>query len=238
MFTIKIDGLNDLKRSLGDMVEKQVKFAAAVSINKTARSVDKRLQSDMSSAFESASPYASRSTFATSASKSKLEATVGLKDKKPSGGTAPSVLLKEHFGGGLRGNKPYEKAIIALGAMPTGWRAIPGDGIRKDAYGNPNRKDIGEMLGALRSRMQIAKGKGKRMVMIGYFIVPVGARSHLTAGIYKRIGRGVIKTIFVFVKQAGYRKVIDLPRAADEVVRKEFQQNFDVAFAEAMRTAR
>jgi hypothetical protein len=238
MLTVKIEGLEELKRRLNDMGRKQVPFAAAKAITKTAKSVEKGLQGDMASAFKSASPYTQRATFSTSATKSNLTATVGLKDQKPSGGTAPSVLLKEHFTGGLRGNKPYEKAIISMAGMPAGYRAIPAGGIKKDAYGNPNRKEIGEMLGALRSRIQVFKGRGKKLALVGYFIVPVGAHSHLVPGIYKRIARGALAAMFIFVKSASYRKVLDLPRTADQIVRAEFQPNFDAAFTEAMRTAR
>lgn len=238
MLTVRIEGVEDLKRSLSDIGKKQVPFAAAKAITKTAKSVEARIQSDMAGAFKSASPYVKRATFSTSATKANLTATVGLKDQKPAGGTAPAVLLKEHFTGGLRGNKPFEKAIIALGVMPIGYRAVPGGGMKLDAYGNPSRNEIGEMLGALRTRMQVYKGRGKRVELVGYFIIPVGARSHLHPGIYKRVARGAIKAMFIFVNKAAYRKVIDMERSAREVVAREFQPTFDAAFAEAMRTAR
>lgn len=238
MITIRIEGLDELKRTISDMGRKQVPFAAAKAITKTAKAVEKRIQSDMAGAFKSASPYVKRSTFSTSATKSSLTATVGLKDQKPSGGTAPAVLLKEHFTGGLRGNKPFEKAVASLGVMPRGYRAVPGGGMKLDRYGNPSRKDIGEMLGALRTRMQVYKKRGKGVEMVGYFVVPVGAKLHLHPGIYKRIARGVIKPMFLFVAHAAYRKVMDMERSAREVVAREFQPNFDAAFSEAMRTAR
>lgn len=237
MLTVKFEGIEALKRSMSDM-QKQVPFAAAKAITKTAKSVEKRFQSDMSGAFKSASPYVKRSTFSTSATKANLTATVGLKDQKPSGGTAPAVLLKEHFTGGLRGNKPFEKAIAAMSVMPRGYRAVPGSGMKLDAYGNPSRKDIGEMLGSLRTKMQVFKGRGKKMELVGFFVVPVGVKSHLPAGIYKRGARGAIKVMFLFVTKATYRKVMDMERSAQEVVAREFNPNFDAAFAEAMRTAK
>lgn len=238
MLTVKIEGLEDLKRKLNDIGKKQVPFAAAKAITKTAKAVGQRFQSDMAGAFKSASPFVKRATFSTSATKANLTATVGLKDQKQSGGTAPAVLLKEHFTGGLRGNKPFEKAITALGGMPAGYRAVPGSGIKLDAYGNPSRKEIGEMLGSLRTRMQVFKGRGKTTELVGFFIVPVGAKSHLHAGIYKRLARGAIKAMFLFVSKADYRKVMDMERSAREVVAREFNPNFDSAFADAMRTAK
>lgn len=244
MLTVKIEGLEELKRKLSDMGAKQVPFAAAKAITKTALSVEKRFQSDMAGAFKSASKFVTsttksgKPTFVESAKKNNLTATVGLKDMKPARGTAPAVLLKEHFGGGARGRKPFEKAIQSMGVMPQGWRAMPGAGMRLNAYGNPSIKDIGEMLIGLRKSMQVWKGRGKNVVLTGYFVVPVGARSHLSPGIYRRIGREVIKPLFVFVKQASYSKVLDMKRSADEVVAREFNPNFDAAFTEAMRTAR
>src|SRR5574343_1810326 len=119
MLTVKIEGLDEVKRSLGNLGG-QVPFAAARAITQTAKSVEKKLQADMASAFKSASPYVKRATFATVATKANLSAIVGIKDQKPSGGTAPAVLLKEHFSGGQRSNKPFEKALMSMGAMPQG----------------------------------------------------------------------------------------------------------------------
>lgn len=238
MITIKMEGLDELKRSLSDMASKQVPFAAALAITKTAKSVEARLQSDMAGAFKSPSPYVKRATFTQIANKRDLTATVGIKDMKPAGGTSPSLLLKEHFTGGIRGRKPFEKAIETIGGLPHGWRAIPGEGITLDSYGNPSRKEIGEMLGSLRSKMQVFKGRGKRLILIGYFIVPVGATTHLYPGIYKRMAHQSIKPLFIFVKSAAYKKVIDFERSANEIVAREFNPNFDSAFTDAMRTAK
>ena len=237
MLTVRIEGVEELKRTLSDIGQKQLPFATALAITRTAKSVEQRLLADMSSAFKPASPYVAHSTFSTAATKQNLTATIGLKDIKPVSGTAPSVLLKEHFSGGLRGNKPFEKAITSLGGLPTGWRAIPGSGIKLDAYGNPSRREIGEMLGALRSHLQIYKGRGKRLTLTVFFVVPVGAQSNLPPGIYKRLDR-TIKAMFIFVQSARYRKVIDFERSAAQVVAREFQPAFDAAFRDAIRSAR
>ncbi len=238
MLTVKVEGMDELKKTLGEMGSRQLPFATAISITRVAKSVESRLLADMAGAFKSASPYVARSTFSTSATTQNLTATVGLKDIKPANGTAPSVLLKEHFTSGLRGHKPFEKAIASIGGLPAGWRAIPGAGIKLDAYGNPNRREIGEMLGVLRAHVQVYKGRGKRMMLTGYFIVPVGAKSHLHPGIYKRLDRAAIKAMFIFVQSARYRRVFDFGRSAAEVVAREFQPAFNTAFANAMRSAR
>lgn len=257
MITVKIEGLDELRRSLSDLHSRQVPFAAARALTKTAKSVEKRVQESMADAFSSASPYVKRATFATSATKSRLEAIIGLKDLKPSGGTAPAVLLKEHFTGGLRGNKPYEKALIALGVMPGGYRAIPGRGMRLNAYGNPTRESIRRVLeviktgqiydGGVNTVNSRSRGRQKNQADISYFLKRVGDTSwrskHLASGIYRRVyaGRGKPSAaipILLFIKQAAYRKVLDMERSAREVVEREFRPNFDVALSEAIRTAR
>lgn len=257
MLTVKIEGLEELKRTISDIGRKQVPFAAAKAITKTAKAVEKRVQSDMAGAFKSASPFVKRATFSTSATKASLTATVGLKDQKPAGGSAPAVLLKEHFTGGLRGNKPFEKALISMGVMPIGYRAIPGRGMRLNAYGNPTRESIRRVLeviktgqiydGGVNTINSRSHGRQKNQATVSYFLKKVGDRSarsnNLEPGIYRRIGEGrengrAAIPVLVFVKSAAYRKVLDMERSAREVVAREFQPNFDVAFAEAMRTAR
>lgn len=255
MLTVKIEGLEELKRKLSDMGKKQVPFAAAKAITKTAKSAEKRLQADMAGAFKSASPFVRRATFSTSATKANLTATVGLKDQKPSGGTAPAVLLKEHFTGGLRGNKPFEKALIAMGVMPGGYRAIPGSGMRLNAYGNPSREAIRRVLEVVKKgdiydgtvNTGTSRGRQKNQADISYFVKRVGDNNwrsrHLDPGIYRRIDQrrgkqGAAIPVLVFVKQAAYRKMLDMERSARDVVAREFQPNFDAAFTEAMRTAK
>lgn len=225
-------------RWLDDMQRKQVPFATAKALTDTAKDVERELQAEMASAFTSASPFTLRSTFSASATKQRLHAVVGIKDKKLAGGTAPAVLLKEHFTGGERGNKPMEKVMRSIGALPSGWLVVPGAGMPVDAYGNPKRKDVAELIGALRSGLNVHKGRGKRLQTTGYFVVPVGATSHLVPGIYKRINNRVIKPIFVFIQHAGYRRRIDLPALANRVVDRMFVPNFQRALSEALSSAR
>lgn len=232
---IKIEGLDQVKSMVGN-VGKQARYAAAVALTRTAKEVDKRLVADMQSTLDKPSPYTTRGTYSTSATPNKLEAVIGLKDKGQR--VPPALLLKEHFTGGARGNKPFELALAGMGALPRGWRAIPGQGMPLDAYGNPRRTTVREILGALRSKMHVYKGRGKRMAVVGYFVVPVGAASHLEPGIYWRSNARAIRPMFLFVQAAGYRKRFDLPRLASTVVARELPAIFDREMANAIATAR
>jgi hypothetical protein len=234
MITIKVD-TKGTERMLNDLQKRQIPFATAVALTNTGKAVEKRLRMDMGQTFDRPSPYTMKSTFSTPAKKSDLQATVGLKDKGLR--VPPAVLLKEHFSGGTRGNKPFEKALAGIGALPSGWRAIPGAGLPLDRYGNPKRNTLREIIGSLKSRSNIYRGRGKRMQLVGYFMIPVGSRSHLAPGVYIKTGRD-IKPVLIFIKSASYRKVLDLPRIAAETVDKEFNREFTKALDRALATAK
>lgn len=237
MIRVEIKGLDQVKRHLS-AVQKQARYAAARALTSTARIVEENLQGEMAGKFDRPSPYTRRATFATSASKATLTARVGIKDRAAAGGTPPAVLLKEHFGGGARGNKPMEKALASLGALPPGWRVVPGAGMKLDAFGNPPRKAVAEVLGALRTGMRVHSGRGKKATTIGYFVVKPGSHSHLAPGIYRRTNRDAIAPVLLFIQAARYVSRFNLRRIAETAVRKNFDREFARAFDQAMRTAR
>lgn len=237
--SIKVTGMDAALARLNGL-SKQMKFAAAVAMTKTAKDIEARLKGEMAGAFESASPYTARSTFSTAARKERLEAVIGIKDKAPARGTSPATILKEHFAPGTgtqRGNKPFEKALMALGVLPNGWRVVIGNAMPRDAYGNPKRAAVTEILGAMKSRMQVAKGRGKKMQLVGYFAIQPGSGSRLEPGIWWRSGRS-IKPMLIFVPAASYAQRVDLDKIGRETAQKAFDKHFDAALADAIRTAR
>lgn len=239
MIKVRLEGVEHLKRILASG-SKQVRFATAVALTRTSKGLQQDLGQELASRLESASPYTRNSTFSTGAKPANLQAVVGIKDKKPSRGTSPATILKEHFTGGRRGNKPFEVALMAMGVMPKGYRAITASGIKTDAYGNPTRAAIGELLGGLKSRMNIVGKASKRKgaTTVGYFAIQPGARSHLAPGVYKRINMRAIQPMLVFVPAAGYARRFHLPKLADRYVSRHFQPLFEAAYAQAVATAR
>jgi hypothetical protein len=228
----------DIKQTLAMLTgaQKQVTFAAAVALTRTAKRVEKELRKDLATL--DATRYTKEGTFIAPAKPAKLEAIVGIKDKKPGRGSSPAQILKEHFTGGERGNKPMEKALMAMGALPKGMRVTAGPSMKLDRFGNPNRAEVTQLLGGLRSHMQVFKGRGKNTRAIGYFVILPGAKSHLPPGIYQRIGRDAIKLMLNFIDAATYRKRFDLPRSARSVVATHFNAEFLAAYQAALATAK
>lgn len=232
--------IDQVVRGLSDAAREQIPFATAKALTETAKGIQAELKKSILSTFDRPTPWIQRSPIITPATKSNLEATVGINDKGSR--ATPAAYLKEHFSSGPRSNKPMEKAMRSAGILPAGWLALPSsDGVKKDAYGNVSKATVARILGELRGggRRQ-EKGATYRL-----FIVRPGQADHrtrhLAPGIWSvaRVGQqSILKPVFFFVAQATYRKVLDLPRIANDIVRKDFDRNFAAAFEQAMRTAR
>lgn len=226
---VHIEGLDGVQRMLGN-AGKQARFATAVALTRTAKKGADRLGQEMQRQFDRPTPWIAKGTFSSGAKPATLEAKFGVKDRQ-------SRYVLEHFTAGARGQKPYERVLRGLGILPDGYRAVPGAGLKLDGRGNPNRAQLKEAIGGVKSRMQVAKGKGKRMKLIGYFAIQPGASSRLVPGIYWTSGRE-IKPVLIFVNAAHYRKRIELVKLAEKLVAQEFQSEFSKAFEQAMRSAK
>lgn len=242
MTTLNISSnIREVVRALDGVARDQVPFATAVAITRTAKLLDTELRSTLTSVFDNPTAYITRSTFSTSAKKNDLNATVGIRDQATRG-ASPAQYVRESFTGKSRGLKPYEVALQAAGALPQGMRAVPGVGLKLDRFGNPDRKQITEILGALRRRIAVFSGRGKRVTRIAYFIRNPGdmrpQARHLAPGVWRRIERDAVIPVFLFVKDASYSRVIDLPAIAGRVITTRFSDEFGKALANAVRTAR
>lgn len=250
MTTIQID-TRQLERDvarLTDEMRKQVPFATALALTRTAMVARDALKKEIATTFDNPTPWIKRSAEMERATKATLTAAVGIRDKGAR--ATQATYLKEHFAGGTRGQKPYERALSGMGLLPRGYVTVPGDDVKLDRYGNISRKDLAEIFGALKTRMNLYKGRGKRMTRDGYFVVTTTGTDprtkHLSPGIWRR--RMTYATggyndrppiaVLLFVKSATYRKVIDLPKIAKTAIDTEFNRQFSKALADATRTAR
>ncbi len=225
---------------------KQARYAAAVSLTKTAVAIKNQLATNMAGGFQSASPWSLKSQFVKPARKDDLVALAGIKDQKPSRGVSPATLLKEHFTGGARGSKPMEMALRAKRLLPSGYGVVPGAGMPLDAYGNPKKAAITELLGALHSGMAVyskqrkIKGRGLESTRLSYFVVLPGASTHLAPGIWRRAdrtGEKAVQAMLLFIPGATYRQRFDLEAIGRDKIR-DFEATFLAEFNKAIATAK
>lgn len=146
--TMKMEGLQEAVSKVSDL-PKQVRFATAVALTRTAKLVAEAEVQEMRDVFDRPTPFTLRSIFVTGARPDAPTATVGIKND--SGGQRPAVSwLRWQVQGGLRTQTAYERLLVGAGAMRSDDRAVPGKGAKLDAFGNISRGQRIQILSQLR----------------------------------------------------------------------------------------
>lgn len=260
MITIKATGsISDMIRSVRDIPEKQVKFAAAKALTRVAQELQKKVIPDeMRRVFDRPTAYALDSLFIKSATPDKLLATVAIKHVAGNSAIPSEKFILPQVMGGVRREKRFEKALRFAGLMLPGQSAIVAKSSEMmDAHGNISGGKITQLLSYFNAfaeqgyrmnmsdkrRGQLAKrGRGKKNVDgqtfakingVEYFAI-VGKRgSHLHAGIYSRKGThgSNIKPVLIFGdRPASYTARLDW----EGVNRKAIEQIFPIEFKKAL----
>lgn len=243
--SVDVKGIDAVKAHLAGQV-KQVRYATAVALTRTAKAVEKDVQQTIPQKFDRPKPQTTKGTFMKKATKDTLEATVGIKDRI-------AAYLAPNIGSGGRTPRTYknsEKMLRAAGILAAGYFTVPGAGARLDQYGNMSRGQIVQILSyfrtfgntALNTKRMNATDKYRAMMArknSDYFVVPVADRSAgLFPGIWQRSGKTSIKPVLVFVSQPQYRAIYNFSEKARQTVQRVFQQEFRYSLSEALRTAR
>lgn len=240
----------DVQKQINEL-GKQAQFAAAVALTRTAQKVKDAQLREMKDVFDNPTPYTMSSLYLRPATKAKLEAVVWLKDFAAKATPAATYLLPQ-IQGGERRMKRFERALQSVGALPSGYRVVPGDVAKVDSFGNIDRGQIVQILSYFKAfpeagykanmtdkrKSQLAKGSKTRQGFI-YFVGRPGGR--LPLGIWQRIqfARGsAIKPVMIFVPTVAYKAIFDFQFVAKTVIEREFEREYRLALEQAMRTAR
>jgi len=229
----------EVLRDLRDISSKHMSYALPQALTASGKDVQQELKSALPNVFAGVSPFVQNSPFATVATMASPHVWAGIRDVNR-GRASPADYVKEHFSSGVRGFKPMERAMQSIGVLPAGWHAVPGAGMNLDRFGNPNRRQVAEVIGALKSGMRVAAGRGARATQATYFFKAPGNSdkrvAHLAPGIWRSVKstRGSsLDPMFLFVDSAEYKKVIDLPAMADRIVDQRFPVHLTAAVARA-----
>lgn len=225
--------------------KKQIVSATRLSVNRIADKAVRAEQHEMRDVFRNPTPFTLSSVRMKPATSSSLAATVELKDDATKA-TPATRFLAPQLKGGPRGQKRFERALQAVGAMPAGYRAVPGQAARLDAYGNMSRGQIVQILAYFRAfpemgykanmtdqgRARLARGT-KRKQGYTYFVGRPGDR--LPLGIYQRFSFGVgsaIKPVMLFVRSAVYQERYDFAYVVEATVKNGFGAEFEQAMVD------
>lgn len=229
-------------RYFGVLRQKQIPFATALALTKTAQAGNNDTVEQMRVRFDRPKPWTLKATFVRPAKKRDLVASFGLKDITFEKSIAAAELLEHLFTGGPRVPRRFERALIRGGLMSQGERLAPGRDVPRDAYGNVRGGIVQRVASQIRigdpatyrtdSKRSKASRKGSR------YFWSYGGR--FPRGVWEARGaRGrKVRAIMLVVPSPVYRRLININRIAEQAAASYFPAEFSKALDFALRTAK
>jgi hypothetical protein len=214
-----------------DELGKQLPFATALALTKTAAIVKDDLVSNMESTFGSAVAFTLKGIYTKRATKQNLTASVGTKAQQ-------SMWLVPEIRGGTRPGG-IEVFLRPLNMPPPGYYALPASGA--PLTGNAKisipklRQIVSIILASGQSTVSAVRSK-RQSKKVQYFAL-AQKMGGLQPGIWGRRGRAVFP-IIIFVRKPRYRKKFDFYGVGTASAEAAFPNQFNMAAAAAVATAR
>ena len=250
MIKVTIDS-SSVRRMLANG-SKQVTWAAKEALNNVAFSSMRSGRDHIRSKFDRPTRWTVNSWYVRrKATEAKLEAVVGWSDYLSNkSGNAADYYLPQHWNGGRREHKAFEKRLIRSNIMPADMYAVPGKAAEDmgmiDAYGNMKGGVLTAILSAVgaftesgysanaTTRQSKKYSANKRAARNVYWAGKPGPNT--PNGIWaldeKFSKRGRLRPVIVFVRGPRYTKRLDLgmlSRKADVDLQAEFNRALRVA---------
>lgn len=241
MIRVTLEGAKKVAEELGKY-EKQIPFATALALTRTAQHAKRALEREMGSVFDRPTRWTLNSLRLFPAKKSKLEARVWMKDEAVKSSPATRWLNPE-IEGGPREDKASERNLRRRWILPAGKYIAPGKGAKLDRFGNITKGTITKALSgvggfsesgfsanATGSKRSRRKGNAKR-----YFVI---RRGKTPIGIAERTSRAKMHVLLAFVSRPTYRRRLDFYGIGDKVVKRHLADEFRKAMTKAIGSAR
>jgi hypothetical protein len=146
-FTLDVDRVVRNLQATGNRARR----ALSIALLKTANLIKAAEQAEMSRVFVCPTPYTLRSLWTKSKySAQTIQVSVEIKNKFATAkGNAAADYLRPQIEGGSRPFKRFERLLHDANVLPPGMYAVPGPGMRLDAYGNMSSGHLIQILSAL-----------------------------------------------------------------------------------------
>lgn len=224
--------LKNVDRALVFMaaVKKQVPFALATALTRTAQNAKRSIEAEMPRAFDTPTRWTLNSLRLEPARKTKLQAVVAVKDKVSRGNPALFWLAPE-VDGGSRGDKRAEMMLKTSGLLAGGMQVVPGRGAKLNRFGNMTKGAISKAVtGAQASEdKQAQEGRTK------YFVMRKAGRP---IGIAARFSKSRMDMVMAFVSSASYQTRLDFYGVGQKAVDRTFSVEVTKSLEQAIRTAK
>lgn len=215
---IKVQGIKELQAQFKDFSDRRMNAAIATGLTRTAKRMSQDWQSQIDGRIDKPVARTRSASMFKGASASSLMAEVKIKDQMS--GLSPVDYLAPHEVAGSRLVKKFERALIASGAMPRGYLAVPGKHAQLDSYGNVSRALIIAVISQLGQdfspgyQQVISKNAERRLASQAkrgrrYIVVKLTA-ARVSPGVYERMSDGSLKAVFLFKKDVTYGKRLTL----------------------------
>lgn len=241
MIRITLEGAKRVSDQLAKY-EKQVPFATALALTRTAQIAKREIEKEMGSVFDRPTRWTLNSLRLFPAKKDKLEARVWMKNEADKSSPATKWLNPE-IEGGPRQDKASERNLRRKWILPDGKYIVPGKGAKLDRFGNLTKGTITKALSgvggfseagfaanATGSKRSRRKGNARR-----YFVI---RRGNTPIGIAERTSRTQMHVLLAFVSRPTYKRRLDFYGIGDKVVRRHLAAEYRKAMEKAMSTAR
>ena len=257
---IQITGIKELMSKMTDLEKKQMPFAMAKALTKTAQQIQAEEVKVMSSSLARPTAYTLKSLYVKPATKKYLTSMVYFKDKSSAGKGNPAAnWMHPQVQGGKRNLKRFESALRRIDVLPMGMYVAPGEACLLDSHGNIPGSFIVQILSYFRAfgeqgyranitdkRKASLKRGSKRNLGYEYFVSKgkgewYGRQQHLPAGIYKRVrfaAGSAIKPVMMFVKEPSYKKRFPFIETAQKIIDRNMRNNSNEAMSDAIKTAK
>ncbi|MEJ1470945.1 MAG: hypothetical protein RPU59_07760 [Candidatus Sedimenticola sp. (ex Thyasira tokunagai)] len=213
MISMKTVGLDAVLKDI-EKTKKQARFASAVALTKTAKIGQAAVQKEIEKSFDKPKPFTVKGVYVKPARKTDLQAIIGIKP-------IAAKYLFHQVARKDRAVKGMERYLRSRRLLPGNKYVVPGPGVKLNRNGNLTR-------GMVRKILIGAATKGSP-----YFAKRIGRIN----GVWLRRGR-VLKLVLIFVDKPVYQPQLDFYGVLEKVLDKEIRRQFDMAFDNAMRTAR
>jgi len=244
--------IKDLTDKLTRIQKKQIPFASALAVTRTAQDVRTDLYSNMLKIFDAPVSYTvpknikepknkgSLYLIPADKKKKKIEAEVFVKNVSFGKGTPALNYLAPHIEGGARKTKGSEKGMRGKGVLSGGKYITPSTRsphghIPLNKFGNVTKGNMNKVLSGLHSIRGLGSNWESRQKG-AYFAMPKKGGGAVS-GIWQRKGKK-LKKLFNVVDTPTYKKRFHFYRIAEASADKHFRRNFEKSLSHALATAR
>ena len=204
-------------------IGKQVSFAASKALNATGKEIADAMPAEIERAIDKPTPFTKRGVRVLKyANKESLAATVGFMK-------AQAKYMRWQVEGGARNPGTAGLRIPAA--------------IKVNEFGNIPKGIIGQLIAVARKERTLTKVKARRLQVSRkvdlFYGDPIDKKGKARPrGIYKIVNESLIPLVIFPVTPAKYRAIFDFNGIAEGIVRREWSRKFDIALADALRTAK